>query len=252
MTPKPEEAAVQLHNELVGLDLADTEALGQIAWQLRAIARKRPGDFRVRYSLAQAFARLGERDDALSEIRVATGLRSQMPEAMAELAHSLAGLGEIEAATETMHGIPTKLHVGAADSQAAAVVAVLAGNVEMLRFYAGKEKEDSLSFASRTLRALDENGILEALPEHAAAIRDTIVGTTTLVEFLIDDLEAAATVIIRFFSTLPFAGRIKQKKDLGRRLRDLYSHRRKRGRNPAQALSVMLSGIPAKEHPAAA
>jgi hypothetical protein len=252
MTPKPEEAVVQLHNELMELDYSEIEALARIAWQLRAIARKRPGDFRVRYSLAEAYARLGERDDALSEIRVAAGLRSQMPEAMAALAHSLAGLGEIKAATEMMHCLPTNLHARAADSQAAAVVAVLAGDVDMLGLYAGEDNEDSFLFASRTLRVLDENGILEALPEHAAAIRDTIVGTTTLVEFWIDDLESAATVVIRFFSTLPFVERIKQKKDLGRRLRNLYSHRRRSGRNPAQVLSVMLSGIPAKEHPAAA
>lgn len=75
----PESVAVSLWNRIVDLGGDDGADLDRINWQLRGLARQRPGDFIVRLAAARGLLARGLREDAQSHLDAAWSLRNGLP-----------------------------------------------------------------------------------------------------------------------------------------------------------------------------
>lgn len=250
----PAEAAVDLHNQLVALPLADQEAIGRIVWQARKLAREVPGNFSIRLLFAMALVRAGQRDEAFREGTTAYNLRGQADEGLAELAQTLAGLGDVERSIQVAREICSKpgTRVDNHAQTLASITALHAGDADLLKTVASLEGDQSSCFGSRVLQSLEKAKLLPFLSAHQQRVRDILQGTMMLVDCMIDDMQDPGTVTLRYHVTGDFSHRLALKRAVDASLRDLYRGTTLGEAPYVNAFVTMISGYPKKAESAAA
>lgn len=242
MTDKaPGLATVEIHNKLISISVTERDEILRLLWQLLAIKAKQPSTFAVRQTLAQAYAKLGQREDAAQETMAAYHLRSSAEQGLPELAESLVGIGDIQRASEVVHELQGRPdYRGNPHAQdTAALVAVLSGDVTLLQRAAALESPNH-EFATQILGVLTEAGLLGAMSDYFAILRRVFLSRATIAQVVVDD--APGTVAVRFYIPLPQRQRIELRKLADTELLQL---REKTGLSGfATALAVIITGIP--------
>lgn len=168
---------VELHDALVATPLDDVETLRRLAWRARMIAAKRPRDFPVALTAAQALAQAGQRDQAIVYARRAFDLRviaDQGRDGLAALCVNLGLLEQARVAAEEICALPAYSSSKIAMDGAAAA-AFLVGDVELLARTCTRASGLEAAFiSSHLLRVVADHDLTAHLSKHMAIFQKNV------------------------------------------------------------------------------
>lgn len=241
---------VELHDALVATPLDDVETLRRLAWRARMIAAKRPGDLLVVLTAAQALAKSGQREDAVTFARRAFDLRSRDPSLRAEVAILCSRLALMDEAKLTVGEI---CDVSASYSDPISIsnaskIALLDGDIILLYHIYSLALTDTSIIPEEFIDIIRRANLEPVLHGHMEITNRYVKDACCYVKVTIDNVSDGYTALsfhIDYRLDLPFAECLKRFDALGEELRAYYISA---GRDDLPYLNVIshsLSPMPA-------
>lgn len=239
---------VELHDALVATPLDDVETLRRLAWRARAIAAKRPRDFPVVLTAAQALAQSGLREEAATYARRAFDLRFSTSLGREEIITVCSMLALTKEATIAIREICEMPAYATSDVVVgnAGLAALLAGDIDLLRSVRRFASDRLAAEPEAVLKVIDRANLEPYLRSHMKIVNRYVKDSCCDVEIheshIGDDKDA---IHIDYRLDLPFAECLKRFDALGEELRAYYISA---GRDDLPYLNVIshsLSPMPA-------
>jgi hypothetical protein len=248
MTAQPAvRSVVSLHNRLIRLGYDDGREIGQIMWDLRKLAHQTQSDFDVRVTLADACARLGQREDAIREAKAAFGLRYTAQQGVTDLVTVLSGLGMVAEASAAAHMLMERAGFIKLEPSVSAVLlaAVCAGDVERLTTLVDA-LDDQDSPSAIALDAIKDAGLLEHLSAHQSIVNDILKDVRCIVKLHID-ITGETAIALRYRVLGGTEDQLDMRRQMANALREYYSRQGFKSPPYLGRFTAVVSGVCTQE-----
>lgn len=213
---------VELHDALVATPLDDVETLRRLAWRARAIAAKRPRDFRAALEAGFGLAKSGQHCDAIPYVRRAFDLRVSSPASFPEIAFICLDVGLFDQAIEIAEDI-CEIPAFSNDFSAiknASGAALLAGSIELLAKILSFSSKKLLRIPEQYINTIEVNELSSHIHCHMNIINRHIVDACCNID--IHNANGDLSFHIDYYLGLPFDECLKRFDALGEELRAYY------------------------------